>query len=295
ALPELADVRQTAPVTQILPTPNLGRDIAQVNLHIRDDEGSPSQPELAYQPPGTTDWSSATIAAINGAAYGSVPTSPEGLVHGVSWDAGRDLGPGYTNIVALRARAHDLTMSGPWSPPVAYEIRNTLANNPRAYPDFATTPQGLPVDIDVLANDTVENLAPKLIASLGIPAHGSAATNPNKTVRYTPAPDFTGADQFIYTLTDGAGAYSIATVTVTVTPGSSLMIVLESPALQAGNQVRMTIRGTPGHVYEVQVSTNLMSWSTVQTITNLAGIVPFTEQVPANATARFYRAMLVSP
>ncbi|MBE0540981.1 MAG: cadherin-like domain-containing protein [Verrucomicrobia bacterium] len=171
-------------------------------------------------------------------------------------------------------------------------MQNSLANNPRAYADFATTAQGLPVNIDVLANDTVENSAPKLIAGLGMPAHGLAITNLNRTVRYTPASTFTGTDQFTYTLTDGAGAYSMATVTVTVTPGGPVMILLGSPSLQGGNQFSMTITGPVG-AYQVEFSTNLTSWSAVRVLTNITGVVPFTDEVPHHAPARFYRAFLM--
>ena len=45
--------------------------------------------------------SNATIAAIDGAACGFIGTDPAGSLHQISWDAARDLGPGYTNTVTL--------------------------------------------------------------------------------------------------------------------------------------------------------------------------------------------------
>ena len=285
-------VPETAPITQILPLPNQGRDIALVDIRLWDAEGGTALPALEYQRTNDLAWSSATIAAIGGGAYGWVATAPDGLTYRVSWDAARDLGPGFTNTVRLHARAQDIALTGDWSPPGLYAVQNSLANNPRAYDDRVTTAQGMAVDINVLANDTVQNAAPKLIASLGTPNHGSAVTNPNATVRYTPRPDFTGTDQFVYTLTDGAGAYSMATVTVTVSPGA--LVVLASPALQGGNQFSMLISG-PAGTYRVQVSTNLTAWSDEAWVTNTSGSVPFTEPVPANASTRFYRAMLLVP
>lgn len=88
-LPALSEVPQTAPVTQILPSPNRGRDIAQVNLRIWDAEGSPSLPELAYQLPETTAWSKGTIAAINGTAPRFVASQSAGRT-----DAPGELGCG---------------------------------------------------------------------------------------------------------------------------------------------------------------------------------------------------------
>jgi hypothetical protein len=288
-LPALADIPQTAPVTQILPSPNSGRDIARVNLRVWDAEGGGAWLELEFQRTNSVAWSNATIA-VSGAPQGFVSTSAIGLTHQVYWDAAQDLGPGFTNTVQLRARAHDFTLTGDWSPSVLYTVQNSLTNQVRATNDFATTVQGVPVNIDVLAND---NSASRFIANLGVPAHGSAATNLNKTVRYTPDSDFVGTDQFAYTLTDGAGGFDVATVTVLVTQGAQVEILLESPSVQGGNQFKMTISGAAGQVYHVQVSTNLANWSNVQTLTNLTGTVLFTEQVPPNTRARFYRAVLV--
>jgi hypothetical protein len=87
----------------------------------------------------------------------------------------------------------------------------------------------------------------------------------------------------------------MATVTVTVTSGGPVVIVLESPSLQGGSQFSMTIWGAPGDVYQVQASTNLTDWSHVAWVTNLDGTVLFTEQVPTNARTRFYRAVLSGP
>lgn len=281
------EVPQTAPITQVLPAPNWGRDIAGVDIRIWDAEGGPATPELVFQRTSESAWSNATIA-VSGAINGSVTTSPIGLTNQVCWDAARDLGPGFTNTVQLRARARDISLTGDWSPPLTYTVQNSLTNHLWATDDVASTPMNTPVDIDVLAND---NCSPKFIASLGVPAHGLAVTN-NKTVHYTPAPGFVGTDQFTYTLTDGAGGFDLATVTVTVTAGEPPGILLDSPSLQSGNQFSMTVTG-PAGTYEVIASTNLADWLHVSWATNTTGTLPFTEQVAPNARTRFYRAIRV--
>jgi outer membrane autotransporter protein len=81
--------------------------------------------------------------------------------------------------------------------------------------DATTTPAGTPVAIPVLANDVGTGLS---ITQVTPPAHGSAAANPDGTITYTSVPNFTGADAFTYTITDGIGT-DTATVTVTVTRG----------------------------------------------------------------------------
>lgn len=72
--------------------------------------------------------------------------------------------------------------------------------------DSATTPNTAHVDIDVLANDSLNggsaaSLTPVVTAP---PAHGTAIVQPDKRVRYTPAPGFVGTDTFQYRIGDAA-------------------------------------------------------------------------------------------
>ncbi|HWH95588.1 MAG TPA: Ig-like domain-containing protein [Baekduia sp.] len=59
--------------------------------------------------------------------------------------------------------------------------------------------------------------APLTAAAATAPAHGKVTGNPDGSLRYAPAPGFTGADSFTYKLLDAAGDYAIGTVNVTVT------------------------------------------------------------------------------
>jgi outer membrane autotransporter protein len=81
--------------------------------------------------------------------------------------------------------------------------------------DTAETTAFTPVVIPVLANDVGTGL---VITQVGAPANGTAATNADGTITYTPASNFVGADTFTYTITDSISIDS-ATVTVTVTRG----------------------------------------------------------------------------
>lgn len=72
--------------------------------------------------------------------------------------------------------------------------------------------------IDVLANDssspdTGETLT---IASVGTTSNGGTAVIETGKIRYTPKAAFTGTETFNYTISDGNGGQSTATVTVTV-------------------------------------------------------------------------------
>jgi hypothetical protein len=90
---------------------------------------------------------------------------------------------------------------------------------PLAVADTASTPFGQPVTIAVLANDSDPDGDPLSIVAVTAPASGSAAIA-GKMVIYTPGPAgaATGIDRFDYTISDGRGGSSSATVTVTIAP-----------------------------------------------------------------------------
>jgi hypothetical protein len=86
-------------------------------------------------------------------------------------------------------------------------------------PDAATTLQDTPVNtIDVLANDTlVDNAAISGFDDTSVNG-GTLTFNGDGTFLYEPAPGFTGADSFQYTLRDDEGESDTATVTMVVNP-----------------------------------------------------------------------------
>ncbi len=78
----------------------------------------------------------------------------------------------------------------------------------------------------VLANDSVLTDGAPLIASVTTaPSHGSVSLDPRGSFTYMPDADFDGLDSFEYTVTDGLGGTSVATVTITVTPTSSAPVI----------------------------------------------------------------------
>lgn len=92
---------------------------------------------------------------------------------------------------------------------------------PDALNDTATTSLNTPVTIAVLVNDTDADGDTIFIDSVTQPANGTAVTNPNGTVTYTPNTGFSGSNSFTYTVRDFTGGMDTATVTVTVSGGSS--------------------------------------------------------------------------
>lgn len=80
------------------------------------------------------------------------------------------------------------------------------------------------VDVDVLDNDIIPDPGDTRITSIPLaPSNGAAVivtfntSDPtDDVVRYTPAANFNGTDQFAYQITDGDGNFSVAIVTVFV-------------------------------------------------------------------------------
>ena len=81
--------------------------------------------------------------------------------------------------------------------------------------DVVTTELGTLVTVDVLANDTGDQL---LVVQVGSPLHGVATIEADGTVAYQPTADYLGEDTFVYTVEDRQGDTGQATVTVSVTP-----------------------------------------------------------------------------
>lgn len=90
-------------------------------------------------------------------------------------------------------------------------------------PDTATANQNAATSINVLANDVVSAAGGNVMTIATNPAHGTATVNDNgtpaiadDTIIYVPTANYTGADSFSYTVTDGVGAAQTVTVSITV-------------------------------------------------------------------------------
>ena len=97
---------------------------------------------------------------------------------------------------------------------------NTQNNDPNAVNDSASTDAGVPVLVQVLANDSDPDGNVLSVAAVTQSSNGSV-TNHGSHVTYSPASGFDGTDSFTYTASDGKGGTAVATVTVTVAAASS--------------------------------------------------------------------------
>ena len=107
------------------------------------------------------------------------------------------------------ARVGSLTVAG-------RNVTITQDAAPTANNDTATTDEDTPVNVNVLANDVEPDGDTLSVVSVTQGANGTVSINPDKTVKYAPATNFFGSDSFTYTIDDGHGGQSTATVDVTI-------------------------------------------------------------------------------
>jgi WD40 repeat protein len=102
----------------------------------------------------------------------------------------------------------------------------------------------VPVDIDVAANDTDLDLDFLSVSILTSPTHGTASMNADNTVHYVPDNAFVGTDTFTYSIDDGFGGTSSATVTVTVTPPSPVIASLDPNPAERKSAFTLRVLGS---------------------------------------------------
>ncbi|MEL6897379.1 MAG: Ig-like domain-containing protein, partial [Planctomycetota bacterium] len=115
------------------------------------------------------------------------------------------------------------------------EITNT---DPIAVNDSASVPRGSAVSVNVLANDSDSDGDTLTIESVGTPSNGSAEIR-NGRVVYTPNTDYTGFDQFTYTINDGRGGTATANVEVEVTAVDDGVIQFDENNLFSNTNISM--------------------------------------------------------
>ncbi len=120
---------------------------------------------------------------------------------------------------------------------------NPINDAPGAVDDPVTTDEDILVDIHVLSNDGDVEGHTLTIANFSQGQHGTVVTNTDGSLRYTPAPDYNGSDDFTYTTDDGNGGTDSAMVNITINPVDDLpegvrdATILVSSTVVCRNQV----------------------------------------------------------
>jgi outer membrane protein OmpA-like peptidoglycan-associated protein len=126
---------------------------------------------------------------------------------------------------------------------VTVTVPEGLNKVPVAQDDVASTTSLQPVSIDVLANDSDPDGDTLTITGTTAPANGTVSIV-NGEIVYTPNAGFTGTDTFTYTVSDGNGHETTASVTVTVVaPNSAPAAVDDTASTNVGQPVTINVLG----------------------------------------------------
>ncbi|WP_433827507.1 Ig-like domain-containing protein [Actinoplanes sp. CA-015351] len=173
----------------------------------------------------------------------------------------------YTPDVSFSGQAHFTytiadSHGGQATGDVYVDVENAA---PTAADDAASTPFQTVVLVDVLANDTDPNVADaKILDSVGAPGSISAGQ-----VRYQPPAGFSGTVTFPYTMRDGGGLTSAATVTVTVRNAAPVAADLVFSTIPFGQYLDIDVLGSatdanlPADTLRVSGAANPSNGSTV--------------------------------
>ncbi len=161
----------------------------------------------------------------------STPSNGSAVVSGgqISYTPGAE----YSGADSLSYRVQDDL--GEWSNAASVSITVQAVNDaPLANDDSATTDEDNAVVISVSDNDSDVDgtLDVTSITVVSTPASGTAVSNGDGTITYTPNADVNGSDSFTYSIQDdGAETSNTATVSVTVNAVNDAPTITGSPTL----------------------------------------------------------------
>jgi hypothetical protein len=148
----------------------------------------------------------------------------------------------------------------------------------------------------VLGNDTaVFGTNINAVLATG-PANGTLNLSTNGGFNYTPAINYVGTDSFTYRANDGQTNLGIATVTITVSPGTSIVRPTILSLSGAGTtNVMIRWSAVSNVTYRVQYLSNLSNpnWLDLAPDVTATNITASAVDNPHGATPRFYRVKIV--
>lgn len=182
-------------------------------------------------PMGTGAWT-----PLNAAAIGMATSGYANGVGVFSWD-GND-GGAYTLDYTATVPTGGFTGTQ-----YALHLVGTVVVAPLAVPDSTVTTVGIPININVLANDSAANGINATTVLVSTATHGATVRNATTgVVTYTPNGGYSGADSFTYTFQDNNGATSnTATVTVAVNNNSAPTAVNDNVSVTTGTLVSYNV------------------------------------------------------
>lgn len=192
--------------------------------------------------------------------------------------------------IAGQANAGNVTLQGIY-------IQDIAPTNPSpvAVADSISAEKNQQLDLPVailLTNDSdPDNYALSITAVSSASTNGGSVSLSNGFVIYTPVTNFTGLDQFTYTLTDSPGAQSQGTVTVNVLainpPSTNHLALALAPA-----GALVIFAGSASQNYIVQYANVLTGpWYNLSPAipANSSGYIEFNDLKPLSSATKFYR------
>ncbi|TNF68313.1 MAG: tandem-95 repeat protein, partial [Gammaproteobacteria bacterium] len=97
--------------------------------------------------------------------------------------------------------------------------------------DNVLSDEDLVITINPLANDFDVDGDPLTISNVTHGEHGVVTINPDNTINYQPDANYNGSDSFSYTVSDGNGGISTATVQVVINPINDAPVIVDDDVL----------------------------------------------------------------
>jgi len=120
---------------------------------------------------------------------------------------------------------------------------------------------------------------------------GGSISGANLAVLTIAAAGYSDAGNYSVSITNIAGSTTSADASLVVVPAASFEF--RSVERLSESAVRLTLAGNPGARYVLEASSNLTSWSSLVTLTNVAGTVEYTDVAATQPSNLFYRAYIV--
>jgi large repetitive protein len=192
-------------------TVNPANDAPTANPPLSQQTNRDADPVTIDVAPNFADLDGDTLTfSATGLPPGAV-ISAAGVITGPLDNSASQGGPNGDGVYTVTVTANDGN-GGTVTSTFNWTVTNPA---PVASDDTASTNEDTPVTIAVLTNDNDPDGDALTVANASAP-NGTVVINPDGTISYTPDANFTGTDIITYTISDGEGGTSTATVTVTV-------------------------------------------------------------------------------
>ena len=121
--------------------------------------------------------------------------------------------------------------------------------------------------------------------------NGGSTSGANLAVLTIAPAGYSDAGNYSVSITNIAGSTSSADAALAVVP--AVPVEFRSVERLSESAVRLTLAGNLGARYTIEASSNLTSWLSLVTLTNVAGTVEYTDLTASHPSNLFYRAYVV--